>query len=182
MLAGMEKWLYLQGCVKGEINKWIFRVTIVGSVCNFLLLVFKFVAGVMGHSAAMIADAVHSHSDFVTDIVVLVFVKISGKPQDKDYDYGHGKYETLATAIIGIVLFGVGMGILWNGLVSIWEYINGAELGEPGLLAFVAAIVSIVVKEILYRYTVKVGVKVDSQTVVANAWQHRSDAFSSIST
>ncbi len=160
----------------------IFKVTIVGSICNFMLLVFKFVAGILGHSAAMIADAVHSLSDFVTDIIVLVFVRISGKPQDRGHAYGHGKYETLATAIIGIILFVVGLGIMWNGLSSIWIYLKGGELGEPGLLAFIAAIVSILIKEILYRYTVRIGKKFDSQTVVANAWHHRSDAFSSIGT
>ena len=85
-------------------EKGIYRVTIVGSVVNFLLLLFKFFAGIMGHSAAMLADAVHSLSDFVTDIIVIVFVRISSKPEDEGHDYGHGKYETLATAIIGIIL------------------------------------------------------------------------------
>ena len=91
-------------------EKGIYRVTIVGSVVNFLLLLFKFFAGIMGHSAAMLADAVHSLSDFVTDIIVIVFVRISSKPEDEGHDYGHGKYETLATAIIGIILLGVGLG------------------------------------------------------------------------
>lgn len=89
----------------------IYRVTIVGSVGNFLLLMFKFIAGVAGHSAAMVADAVHSLSDFVTDVVVLLFVRLSNRPRNKNYDYGHGKYETLATALIGIALLGVGAGI-----------------------------------------------------------------------
>ncbi len=163
-------------------EKEIYKVTIVGGVCNFLLLAFKFAAGILGHSAAMTADAVHSLSDFLTDIIVLLFVRISGKPQDKDHDYGHGKYETLATAIIGVILFGVGLGIMWNGLSAIWKFIKGGELGEPGILAFVAAVVSIVIKEILFRYSAKVGKAVDSQTVVANAWHHRSDALSSIGT
>ncbi len=163
-------------------EKEIFKVTIVGGICNFMLLVFKFVAGILGHSAAMIADAVHSLSDFVTDIIVLLFVRISGKPQDKDHDYGHGKYETLATAVIGIILFGVGLGIMWNGVTTIWKIINGGEIDGPGILALIAAIISLLVKEILYRYTAKIGEKVDSQAVVANAWHHRSDAFSSIGT
>ncbi len=160
----------------------IYKVTIIGSICNFLLLVFKFVAGILGHSAAMIADAVHSLSDFVTDIIVLVFVRISGKPQDKDHDYGHGKYETLATAMIGVILISVGFGIMWNGLTSVWAFLKGETLGEPGILALVAALVSLLVKEILYRYTIWVGKRVDSQSVVANAWHHRSDAFSSVGT
>lgn len=158
----------------------IYRVTIVGSAVNFLLLVFKFFAGIMGHSAAMLADAVHSLSDFVTDIIVLVFVRISSKPQDEDHDYGHGKYETLATAIIGLLLLLVGVGIFWNGVLSIYHFLEGGFLSEPGMLALVAALVSIVFKEILYRYTIFEGKKLNSQAVVANAWHHRSDALSSI--
>ena len=160
----------------------IYRVTIVGSVVNLLLLAFKFFAGIVGHSAAMLADAVHSLSDFVTDIIVLVFVKLSSKPEDADHDYGHGKYETLATAIIGICLCLVGLGIFWNGAQSIWHVVRGGTLPQPGMLALVAAVVSIVSKEALYQYTVYKGRRLDSQAVVANAWHHRSDAFSSIGT
>lgn len=163
-------------------EKGIYRVTIVGSVVNFLLLVFKFFAGIMGHSAAMLADAVHSLSDFITDIIVIVFVRISSKPEDEGHDYGHGKYETLATAIIGIFLLLVGFGILWNGASSIYHFLRGGSLQEPGMLALIAAVVSIVLKEALYQYTVFQGKKLNSQAVVANAWHHRSDALSSIGT
>ena len=163
-------------------EKQIYRVTIVGSIANFFLLVFKFVAGILGQRSAMIADAVHSLSDFVTDIIVLVFVKVSAKPKDTGHDYGHGKYETLATVIIGIVLLIVGTGIFWNGLNQILAFYRGEKLESPDLIALIAALVSIVVKEILYRYSVIVGHKVQSQAVVANAWHHRSDAFSSIGT
>ncbi len=163
-------------------ERGIYKVTIIGSSVNFLLLVFKFVAGFMGHSAAMLADAVHSLSDFVTDLVVIVFVRISNKPQDKTHDYGHGKYETLATAIIGLLLLIVGFGILWNGASSIYAFIKGQQLEEPGMVALIAALVSIVAKEILYQYTVIEGKKLDSQAVIANAWHHRSDALSSIGT
>ena len=163
-------------------ERQIYKVTIVGSIANFVLLVFKFVAGVLGKSSAMIADAVHSLSDFVTDIIVLVFVKVSAKPQDAGHDYGHGKYETLATAIIGLVLLMVGTGIFWSGLSKILAVSRGEEIGSPDLIALIAAVVSIVVKEILYRYSVIVGRRVQSQAVVANAWHHRSDAFSSIGT
>ena len=163
-------------------ERGIYKVTIIGSIVNFLLLVFKFVAGFMGHSAAMLADAVHSLSDFVTDLVVIVFVRISNKPQDKTHDYGHGKYETLATAIIGLLLLVVGFGILWNGASSIYAFIKGQQLEEPGIVALIAALVSIVAKEILYQYTVIEGKKLDSQAVIANAWHHRSDALSSIGT
>lgn len=163
-------------------EKEIYKVTIAGSVVNFLLLVFKFAAGILGHSAAMLADAVHSLSDFVTDVIVIVFVRISNKPQDKGHDYGHGKYETLATAIIGLLLLIVGFGILWNGATSIYTFLRGGKLEEPGMVALVAAVVSIVLKEILYRYTVVKGKKLNSQAVVANAWHHRSDVLSSVGT
>ncbi|MBR8707467.1 cation diffusion facilitator family transporter [Bacteroides pyogenes] len=159
----------------------IYKATIVGSVVNLLLLVFKFTAGIVGHSAAMIADAVHSLSDFVTDVIVIVFVRISNKPQDKGHDYGHGKYETMATVIIGLLLLAVGFGLLWTAASSIYAFfVKGESPGEPGMVALIAALVSILFKEVLYRYTVRVGRKVDSQAVVANAWHHRSDALSSV--
>ena len=167
---------------KSSREKGIYKVTIVGSIVNFLLLVFKFFAGITGHSAAMLADAVHSLSDFITDIVVIVFVRIAGKPEDKGHDYGHGKYETLATAIIGLLLLCVGFGIFWNGASSIYTFLQGGQLESPGVVALVAALVSIVSKEILYQYTVIQGKKLNSQAVVANAWHHRSDALSSIGT
>ena len=163
-------------------EKEIYKVTIIGSIANFALLAFKFVAGILGHSAAMLADAVHSLSDFVTDVIVLVFVRISNKPQDKDHDYGHGKYETLDTAIIGILLLLVGFGILWSGASSILAFMKGEQLEAPGMVALIAALVSILLKEILYQYTVIKGKSLNSQAVVANAWHHRSDAFSSIGT
>lgn len=160
----------------------IYRVTIAGSIINAVLLAFKFTAGILGGSAAMIADAVHSLSDFMTDIVVLLFVKLGNKPQDEDHDYGHGKYETLATALIGIALMGVGAMICYNGLTKAWAVVNGEQLKSPGMIAFIAAIVSIALKEWAYRFTEKVGREVGSQAVRANAWHHRSDALSSIGT
>jgi cation diffusion facilitator family transporter len=165
---------------KTERGQKIIFVTIVGSVVNIVLLVLKFLAGFFGHSGAMIADAFHSLSDFVTDIIVLLFVRIAAKPRDKSHDYGHGKFETLATAVIGIVLFAVGAGILWNGAALIRTYIHGAVLEKPGKIAFFTALVSIVSKEFLYQWTYRHGKKVNSPTVMANAWHHRTDAFSSI--
>ena len=163
-------------------EKSIYKVTWIGSVVNFLLLVFKFIAGILGHSSALVADAVHSLSDFFTDIIVIVFVKISGKPEDKDHRYGHGKYETLATALIGLALFAVGIGLLVGGATKVSEVLKGATLPAPSMIALVAAAVSIISKEILYRYTVIVGKRLNSQAVIANAWHHRRDAFSSIGT
>lgn len=165
-----------------EREKRIYRVTLMGSVVNVILLVFKFIAGILGGSAAMIADAVHSLSDFLTDIIVIAFVRISSKPEDEDHDYGHGKYETLATSIIGLALLMVGLYIFYNGARQIWDVMHGAEIEQPGLVALIAAIVSILLKEWTYRFTVSVGKKVESQAVIANAWHHRSDALSSIGT
>jgi cation diffusion facilitator family transporter len=142
----------------------------------------KFVAGILGHSAAMIADAVHSLSDFLTDIVVIVLVKLSSKPADKDHDYGHGKYETVATSIIGMALVVVAIMLGWNGIEKIIAVINGENIESPEMIAFAAAVVSILLKEWVFRITKKVALEVDSKALEANAWHHRSDAFSSIGT
>lgn len=158
----------------------IYKVTIIGGVANAILLIFKFIAGFLGHSSAMIADAVHSLSDFLTDIVILIFVKISNKPADKNHDYGHGKFETLATFIIGVVLLAVGIMIFWSGASKIFMSIKGIELEQPGMLAFWASIVSIIVKEAIARYTIINGRRLNSKAVEANAWHHRSDALSSV--
>lgn len=158
----------------------IYRVTIVGSVVNMLLLIFKFVAGIVGNSAAMVADAVHSLSDFVTDIVVILFVRLSGRPADEDHGYGHGKFETLATLFVSLVLFGVAVMLFVGGVKDIVAVAHGRQLAEPTMVALIAAVISIIAKELLYHYTVKCGKKLNSQVVVANAWHHRSDAFSSI--
>ena len=165
-----------------ERNKKIYQVTLAGGAVNVVLLVFKFVAGILGHSAAMVADAVHSLSDFVTDVLVMVFVHISGKPKDKSHDYGHGKYETLAMTIIGFALLAVAIGIVYGGFTKIWGWWNGQQLEAPGMLALWAALLSILLKEAVYRYTIMVAHQVDSQALEANAWHHRSDALSSIGT
>jgi len=158
------------------------RVTWVGFYVNLVLTFFKLAAGIIGHSGAMIADAIHSLSDFATDIVVLATFRLVGKPADRSHDYGHGKYETLATAIIGSTLLLVGAGIFWGAAVKIWGSVTGRHVEAPGFIALVAAVVSILVKEWLYRYTANVGKRINSQAVIANAWHHRSDAFSSIGT
>ena len=165
-----------------EREKRIYRVTLTGSVVNLLLLLFKFAAGILGHSAAMVADAVHSLSDFATDLIVIAFVRISSKPEDAHHAYGHGKYETLATAIIGTVLFGVAVGIFWNGVTAIYDVICGEQLTQPSMLALGAALLSVALKEWAYRYTIRVGKQVRSAAVIANAWHHRSDALSSVGT
>lgn len=158
----------------------IYRVTIWGSVCNALLVAFKFIAGVVGSSSAMVADAVHSLSDFLTDILVLVFVRISAKPQDKDHDYGHGKYETIASFIIALGLLAVAVGIIVSGARKFALWLQGGQLVAPGQIALWAALLSIVLKELLYQYTVRRGRAIESQALITNAWHHRSDAVSSI--
>ena len=160
----------------------IYRVTLVGFAVNLVLSLAKLAAGVFGRSGAMVADAVHSFSDLATDVVVIVFARISAKPRDDGHDYGHGKYETLATILISMALGVVGVGILVNSLGAVRSVLDGGVLPRPGLVAFVAAVLSIAAKEILYRYTVREGRVIDSPSVVANAWHHRSDALSSLGT
>ncbi|NPD90987.1 cation diffusion facilitator family transporter [Xylanibacter muris] len=163
-------------------EKAICKVTLAGSCVNVLLLVFKFLAGIIGGSAAMIADAVHSLSDFLTDVVVLLFVRLSSRPKDRKHDYGYGKYETLATSAIGLFLLTVGIMICFGGIKKIILVIGGTEIEQPGMIAFVAALAGIVLKEWAFRFTVKAGKKYGSSVLVANAWHHRSDALSSIGT
>ena len=156
------------------------QVTLVGSIGNLVLLTFKFVAGILAGSAAMVADAVHSLSDFLTDLIVLVFVRIGAKPQDASHDYGHGKFETLATLLVAMALVGAAIGIMVTGALKIARWMQGETLEMPGMLALWAALLSIVIKEVLFRYTYAKGKALDSPAVVANAWHHRSDALSSI--
>ena len=162
--------------------KTIRNVTLIGSAANLLLSVGKLIAGIVGKSSAMIADGVHSLSDLVTDIIVLVFIRVSGKERDKDHQYGHGKYETFATMLISFALMIVGVGILWTGGKKILSSIHGEVIEQPGYIALYAALISIITKEGLYWYTKIIGVKINSQAMIANAWHHRSDSFSSIGT
>ena len=163
-------------------KKKIYRVTFIGFAVNLLLAGIKLAAGILGRSGAMVADAVHSLSDMATDVVVIAFAKISAKPKDEGHDYGHGKYETLATIIISLALAAVGTGILVNSIGAIRVVVDGGLLPRPGTVALLAAAVSIIVKEILYRYTVREGRRVSSPSMIANAWHHRSDALSSLGT
>ena len=160
----------------------IARVTLTGSVVNLLLVGLKAVAGLVGHSSAMISDAVHSLSDFVTDIVVLVFVRVSARPQDEDHDYGHGKYETLATLFIGLALAAAAVGIVVSGAGKLARWLQGEDLPAPGRIALWAALASIVAKELLFQYTRIKGKHLNSKALEANAWHHRSDALSSVGT
>ena len=163
-------------------EKQIYKVTLVGSAGNVLLVIVKFIAGLLGHSSAMVADAVHSLSDFLTDVVVLVFVGVSARPQDPSHDYGHGKFETLATLFISLALAGAAIGIIVSGALKFASWLEGAELPAPGKLALWVALLSIAVKELMFQYTARSGRKLESSALTANAWHHRSDALSSIGT
>ncbi len=168
--------------MKDERTRIAQKVTWVGFFINLVLTGFKLAAGIFGKSTAMVADGVHSLSDFVTDVIVLLFIGVSGKDRDEDHRYGHGKYETFATLLISLALLIVGFGIFWSGLSKVIDTLNGKEIEQPSIIALIAALISIVVKEGLYWYTKNEGEKINNQAVIANAWHHRSDAFSSIGT
>lgn len=153
------------------------RVTLVSVFINIILVVFKTIAGYLGNSSAMVADGIHSLSDFATDIVVIVGAKYSTMPEDETHPYGHGKIETFASLAIAIALFSVGAGILYNAIINT---IHGKELQIPKMITLIAALISIISKELLFRYTISVGKKHNMNSIIANAWHHRSDAYSSI--
>lgn len=156
------------------------RVTVAGAIVNIFLTIFKIIAGVLGRSAAMVADGIHSLSDLLSDIVVLVFTHISSKGKDKDHSFGHGKFETLATLIVSVILVVVGARLMVSGVTSIIKVMNGNSIPLPGSIALWAAIGSIIIKEILYHATIRTARRTNSPVVLANAWHHRSDALSSI--
>jgi cation diffusion facilitator family transporter len=161
-------------------TKDIQKITLWGAFCNIALTIVKFVAGILGGSTAMLADAIHSASDLVTDIIVIVFTRISGKGKDKGHDYGHGKFETLATVVVSLMLLVVGAEMIKSSYQQIRSAVEGNPLPAPEMIALWAAIISIISKEFLYQWTVKVGKRLSSPVVIANAWHHRTDALSSV--
>jgi cation diffusion facilitator family transporter len=163
-----------------EREKQIYIITLTGSVINIFLVALKLIAGFAGNSHAMVADAMHSLSDLFTDFIVLIFVKLSSRPSDCDHAYGHGKFETLATSIVGFILLAVGLAIFYDGAKLVAAYFNGNALHEPKMIAFWVALISIASKEALYWWTYMKGKMVKSAAVMANAWHHRTDAFSSV--
>ena len=159
------------------------KVTWVGFIVNTILTIIKIMAGIFGKSNAMLADGVHSLTDFFTDIVVLIGFRLTDKPADGKHNFGHGKYETFATLIIGLTLLFAGYSIMKNGVISVYEVLlKGQTISSPGMIAIIAAILSIALKEALYRYTKNIGERIKSPAVIANGWHHRSDAFSSVGT
>ena len=168
--------------MKTERVKAAKRVTWVGFFLNLLLSLGKIIAGIFGKSSAMVADGLHSLSDFVTDLIVIIFLGISAKEKDENHKYGHGKFETFATLLISITLLIVSIGILYEGATKVIYSLKGNLIEQPTYIALIAAIISIIIKELLYQYTIHIGRKIESDTVIANGWHHRSDAFSSIGT
>ncbi|MBN2852112.1 MAG: cation transporter [Clostridia bacterium] len=156
------------------------KATVVSVIVNVLLTLSKIIVGILGRSGAMLADGIHSLSDLVTDIIVFISIRISSKPADDDHNYGHGKFETMATFIVSIALFLAGFNILSNGVTNIFHFIKGAILVKPSSLVLYIALASIISKELLFRYTMMVGKKITSDAVIANAYHHRSDVLSSI--
>ncbi len=158
------------------------KVIWAGFFANLLLTLFKLFAGIFGRSSAMVADAIHSVSDFITDLVIVGSLKVASRPSDGNHKYGHGKIETLAAAFVGIVLFVVGGGILFSGATKIIGHFGDNPLQRPGMIALYAAVFSIVVKEVLYQYTMVWGKRTNSNVLIANAWHHRSDVYTSLGT
>jgi len=158
------------------------RVIWIGFLGNIALMLLKLAAGILGRSAAMVADAIHSVSDFMTDLIIAGSLRVAAKPRDGNHKYGHGKVETLAAAFVGGVLFAVGAGIMYSGIKSIVGHLGDQPLQRPGMIALYAAVFSIIIKETLYRYTLRKGKECDSNVLIANAWHHRSDAYSSLAT
>ncbi len=166
---------------EGHANQ-VYRITLLGAVLNFMLIFLKLFAGVWGRSAVLIADAVHSLSDFVTDIAVIIGARYWERPADGDHPYGHAKLETIITLFIGAALMAVGGRLVFSAVGTLHQMTTNPEYEFilPGKIALIAACASIVVKEYLYRITARIGRKIHSSAVVANAWHHRSDALSSI--
>lgn len=158
------------------------HVTWVGFWINAALGVLKVFAGILGRSSAMVADGIHSFSDFISDIIVLIFVGIGRRKANNQYQYGHGKFETFATMLLALVLGIVGVLFFIEGSDKIWRALHGGVLERPTWLALSMALISIASKEWLYRYTRRAGERIHSAVVVANAWHHRSDALSSLAT
>ena len=153
------------------------QVSTVGIVCNAALTVFKLVAGIVAHSSAIVADAVHSASDILGSLIVMIGAIFSNKAADASHPYGHEKLECIASILLGNILVLVGAAIGYTGITKI---IHGETLAAPGMLALIAAVVSIVVKEALYWYTIAAAKRIRSVSLKAEAWHHRSDALSSI--
>ena len=160
-------------------KKIAMRVSIISIFVNIALSVFKFIAGILANSGAMISDAVHSASDVLSTFVVIIGVNISGQKADHEHQYGHDRLECVAAILLAVILFATGVGIGWTGIEKIMDA-ESHSLEIPGILALVAAVVSIGVKEWMYWFTRAAANKINSSALKADAWHHRSDALSSI--
>ena len=160
-------------------KKIAYKVSIVGIISNIFLSIFKLLAGIIGNSKAMISDAIHSTSDVLSTIVVIIGIKLSNKESDKEHPYGHERFECIASIILSFMLFCIGFLIGYRGIVSI---INGQYKKDlvPGTLALVGSIVSIITKEAMYLYTKKWAKVINSSALLADSYHHRSDSLSSV--
>lgn len=153
------------------------RVTVIGGIVNLVLAVAKIVGGLLGHSQALVADGVHSFSDLVSDALVLIAARWGSHDADSNHPYGHARIETAATAMVGLLLLAVAAGFLFDSLNRLSE---PERLLQPGWIALTLAVAAVLIKEALFRYTVRVGRETRSPLITANAWHHRSDALSSV--
>jgi len=156
------------------------RSAVSGIFWNLTLSAIKFAAGILGHSNALIADAIHSFSDLLTDMAVIAGVHYAARPVDQGHHYGHGKFETLSSVFIAFILLLASLAILWEGLYLLFKASQGSWPRVPDALAFWIAVLSVIIKEGMYQYTIRIANKINSQAVKVNAWHHRSDAFSSL--
>lgn len=165
---------------KDEFQSAAMKVSVVSIAVNIGLSILKLLAGILARSGAMISDAVHSASDVFSTFVVIIGVVLSGRKPDKEHPYGHERIECVASVILAVVLAGTGIGIGYAGVENIINSGRGEELAVPGVLALIAAIVSIVIKELMFHYTARTAKKINSGALMADAWHHRSDALSSV--
>lgn len=177
---GLHRFFFLRKLTSMNRGQTISRVTVWGAIANTFLAVVKLFAGIAGRSSAMMADAIHSFSDLVSDIIILFMVKVSSKEKDHDHEYGHGKYETLATITVALLLIVVGAKLMVEGVEKIRLVIQGGSIETPGGIALWTALLSVLTKEILYQWTARTGRRVNSPAMITNAWHHRTDALSSI--
>ncbi len=176
--CGMENKMSIKSNNKAD-NRLAMHVSVVTIIVNLVLSMGKLTAGFLGKSAAMISDGIHSASDVVSTIVVMIGIKIAGKQPDKEHPYGHERMESIASIILAVILALTGMTIGYDAVVKIYEG-NYNNIAIPGLITIVAAVISIVVKEWMYWYTVAAAKKIHSDALMADAWHHRTDAMSSV--
>ncbi len=156
------------------------KVTFAGIIINLILVFLKTFVGIIGKSSALLADGIHSLSDLSSDFIVLLGIKLSSKPSDREHKYGHGKYETFGNFALGVILFFAGIEILYSSLLKFFSVLKGKLIEVPAWSALIVAIISVLLKAIIFLYTISVGKRIKSSILVANAYHHLSDSISSV--